>query len=662
MRNNRSNTQDTLVNTLVAGLLRIVSCMLIVSCTASPTLPPLSTRRPPGTPGTPEPGATLPIGQPVDGTPAARSTATRAVSPTPPPPQLVVCQTEEPASLYLYGEDLAARQGILDALFDGPIDSVGYTYQAVLLQSLPSLTDRSATVRNVEVHPGDRVVDAATGAVTQLVDGVQLWQADGSRITYSGGAPAQTAQFSAVFKLKDAHWSDGEPLTADDSVFSFEMAAQEATPASKFIVERTLLYEELDQTSVRWVGLPGWWDTDYFLRFWTPLPRHAYGAIAPLEMLTDPNVTRAPLSWGPFMVSEWSAGSQLTLTRNPYYFRVNEGLPKVERVVFRFGLTAAQIISDLLAGRCDLASESVAFNTDELAALRDAQLNQELNAQFVSSLSFEHLDFGILPAEDYERAAGFTLFQNVKMRQAFAYCLDRQALANQLFGGVAEVPDTYVSAKHPLFASEAVTRYVFDPQLGDQVLTDLGWVDRNKDGVRESGRKDLRLTYSSGPPGNAFREALMGLVQAQLRENCGIDLQIELRVPEELYDPWPYGLFFGRKFDVGQFPWRSGIEPPCDLYLTSAIPSPQNPGGANNTGYSNADFDTACSAGQSALNPEQRRAQHIAAQIIFSRELPSLPLFFRVKAGAATWRVGGYQLDSTARSALWNVENLTVSR
>ena len=133
-----------------------------------------------------------------------------------------------------------------------------------------------------------------------------------------------------------------------------------------------------------------------------------------------------------------------------------------------------------------------------------------------------------------------------------------------------------------------------------------------------------------------------------------------LRSTAELYDPWPNGVLFGRRFDLGTFPWRTGIAPPCDLYMTSAIPRDQNPGGANNTGYSRPEFDAACQAATTALDEADRRASHMEAQRLFAEDVPSLPLFFRPKAGAAVPDVAGFQLDSTTASVLWNVEVLAL--
>ena len=240
--------------------------------------------------------------------------------------------------------------------------------------------------------------------------------------------------------------------------------------------------------------------------------------------------------------------------------------------------------------------------------------------------------------------------------------LDRQALVSQMLDGLAEVPNVYLPAEHPLYAKDQITTYPFNPPQGQALLKEAGWVDRDGDGILEKDGRKLSLDYVSGPPDDAFQAKLTQLVQSQLRANCGIDLQIRLLAPEVLTENWPKGVLFGRRFDVGEFPWRTGIEPPCDLYVSDAIASTdQNPGGANDTGYSNPAFDRACHAALTALDQATRQAMHAQAEAIFSQDLPSLPLFFRVRAGAARPNVQGYRLDSTAQSDLWNIEEMDVA-
>lgn len=623
-----------------------------------------------GTP-TPAPSTPLPTALPPNVTPntpiatSVPSTATPAPSPTPVPIELTVCQTQEPTSLYLYDTDTSARAGILDAIYDGPIDSVGYAYQPIILESLPSFAEGGgASLNPVTVNPGDWVVDAATslGALVPLTAGVTLAQPDGTRLVYTGTEPAQTVQMTALFRLKPGLlWADGQPLTAADSLFSFQIASDPKTPVTKFAVERTARYELVDDLTVRWTGLPGWFDPQMALRFWSPLPRHRFGAFTAEQLLTHLEAVEQPMGWGPFVVTEWAKGDHLTLIRNPNYFRAAEGLPYVDRVVFRFGLDPAQIVSEMLEGRCHIGSANADFR-GLVSVLLEAQTNNVLHPSITSSTSFEHLDFGILPAEDYERTLGNDLFQDVRMRQAVAYCLDRPALVEALLYGVAEVPNTYVPNAHPMYAGEGVATYPFDPARGQALLEELGWRDSDGDGARDNGRRKLSLAYVSGPPGSEFREALAAAIQTQLLTHCGVELRPTFLPIEELYAVWPTGPLFGRQFDLGAFPWRASIEPNCELYITEAIPGDQNPGGANNAGYSNPAFDAACHAATTALNEATRRAQHAQAQIIFSQDLPSLPLFLQLKVGVARPEISGYAVDPTANSDLWNVEGIRVNK
>ena len=626
-----------------------------------------------GTPPTVAPTRVPPTAGPGTTAPTPAPTALPSPLPTPAPLELVVCQTGEPSSLYLYGDDVTARAGIFQALFDGPVDTTGYGYQPVILTALPSVEAGSAGMQTVTVSPGDKVVDAATGLPVPLAPGVQLAQADGSVITYTGISPAHTVQVWAEFSLRsDVRWSDGSPLTADDSIFSYEIASavvpgQSTGAGNKYVANRTASYLALDTYKTRWTGLPGWLDNNFFLRFWTPLPRHLYGSDNAAQLLALPAANDQPLGWGPFMFGDaasgsgWVKGASLTLVRNPNYFRAAQGLPRLDKVTFRFGLDAATIFSEMQAGRCDLAGDDVDW-TSLVPQLLQAKQSGSLAPSFVADNVFEHLDFGIQPASDYKRPAGFNLFQDVRLRQAVAYCLDRKTLIDQLLNGLSEVPASYVPAAHPDFGGQDLMAYNFDPAQGQTLLAQAGWDTVGADGVRMNGKRRLSVQLVSAPADDPFRQALLAFVQTQLMNNCGIEVKTNLLSADELYAQWPDGLLFGRHFDLGAFPWRTGSQPPCELYLTDAIPGDQNPGGANDTGYSNQAFDTACQVARRALDAATRHQGQVAAQVVFMQDLPSLPLFFRPKIAVAVLGVTGLQLDPTAGSILWNVETVTLAR
>lgn len=576
--------------------------------------------------------------------------------PTPAAPQeLTICLPEEPQSLYLYARPEPGREHLLAALYDGPIDSAAYSYQPVLLDKLPSVADGDAVINAVMVSAGDTVVDVL-GRVVTLAEGVSLAQLDGATTTYSGSGPVSIPQMAVTFHLKlGVLWSDGEPLTADDSVFSYEVShSPDSYNPRRALAERTAAYRALNETTVEWVGLPGYIDPLYFTHLWTPLPRHLYGGFTPTEIADSESANYAPLGWGPFVLSEWMRGDHLTFERNPNYFRAPEGLPRLDRVTYRVVPDPAQILADLRDGTCDAAPHSPAFEA-LTSAFIDAEAAGGLQTQIVSGTTLEHLDFGITPAGDYSREAGNVFFQDVRVRQAFAYCLDRLALTSGPSpAGRGETPISYVPASHPLRAPNVIP-YAFDPVRGRALLAEMGWTDSDGDGTLDKNGVPLKLTLASGPVGDTLRENLASAIQSQLKENCGIEVEVRLLTRGELDGDWPDGVIFGRRFDLALFGWRVGAVPPCELWTTAQIPDDANPGGANDTGYSNPEFDAACLRALTADTPNSFQF-HAEAQRLFARDLPMLPLFFRVKVAAVRLPVEGFTLDPTSPSELWNIE------
>ena len=107
-------------------------------------------------------------------------------SPTPtpvPPKEFTVCQAEEPNTLFIYGGPSHAARNVLEAIYDGPIDTQTYQSQPVILEKLPSLADGDAELRTVEVTEGASVVDVE-GLVVDLAPGVTVLRADGQEVTF----------------------------------------------------------------------------------------------------------------------------------------------------------------------------------------------------------------------------------------------------------------------------------------------------------------------------------------------------------------------------------------------------------------------------------------------------------------------------------------------
>jgi peptide/nickel transport system substrate-binding protein len=97
-----------------------------------------------------------------------------APSATPTPPRaLTICLGEEPNTLFPYASPNAAALSVLAAIDDGPIDTVSYEYQPVILRKIPGLKDGDAQIVPVRVNAGSMVVDAA-GNIAALTQGMRV--------------------------------------------------------------------------------------------------------------------------------------------------------------------------------------------------------------------------------------------------------------------------------------------------------------------------------------------------------------------------------------------------------------------------------------------------------------------------------------------------------
>ncbi|HEX2980494.1 MAG TPA: ABC transporter substrate-binding protein, partial [Anaerolineaceae bacterium] len=365
---------------------------------------------------------------------------TPAPSPTPEPRTLVICQGQEPQSLFLYSGLSKAAWSILEAIYDGPIDQRDYAEQPVILQKIPSLADGDVVLQPVDVVAGDQVVDAS-GNVNTLGEGVRVYPSGCSNascaVTYDGQSPLQMDQEKVTYNLLPGlKWSDGEPLSAADSVFSYRLASSADLPVSKAVVERTVSYQAVDDITVEWLGTPGYRNARFAVTFWTPLPQHLLDSTAPADLLQAEAAARRPVGWGPYQIDEWVQGDHITLSKNPNYFRAAEGLPAFDHVVFRFlSGSGSDQLAALQSGECDILDTGSALE-DQGAALDQLASSGNFTAYYTAGAEWEHLDFGIKPAS-YDDGLNMLggdrpdLFGDVRTRQAFALCADRQAVVEQ---------------------------------------------------------------------------------------------------------------------------------------------------------------------------------------------------------------------------------------
>ena len=585
---------------------------------------------------------------------------------------LTVCLGHEPNTLYPFGELNSAAQSVLAAVYDGPFDTVGYEYQPVILEQMPSIENGDAQVVTIDVGDGDTIIDTQ-GELVTLETGIQVrpsgCRADDCAVTYDGEGTIEMDQMLVTFHLRpNLTWSDGTPITADDSVYAFEVDTNDNVVTSDYLLERTQIYEAADPQTLQWWGAPGFFDPTYFKNFWAPAPKHIWGQFPADQLPTVDVASHAPIGWGPFMITEWIAGDHIVMTKNPYYFRGDDGFPKIDELTFRFIPDPDTALSELVAGRCDILDPSIPLDA-HVGLLTEMQAAGEVNLFAGSGMTVEWLGLGVSPASydngyDIQRDRQ-NFFADAHTRQGIAYCLNRQSVVDNVLFGLTTVPNTYLPSTHPLYDSN-IESIPFDSSVGNSLLELAGWLDTDDDPStprRAISVKDV--AYNTPLVLNYYtttatqRRQVVDILQASLAE-CGIGLNVHYFSQNDLYAGGPVGSLFGRNFDLAEYAMGvHGIEPPCNWFDSSEIPTEENSWtGTNITGYQNDEYDETCRDAKSSL-PEDvsYRTSYQRTQILFASDLPAIPLYFRLQVAATGPQICHFDFDPTA-NPLWNIESV----
>jgi len=627
----------------------------------------------------------------VAGTPVIQEvvvTATPApVEPTVAAPRtLVICMGQEPDTLFPPAGSMLADSQVQEAFLQDVTTTNTFAFQPVLLTKLPSIADGDAVVNKVAVKEGDSVIDdagnpATLTAKTATAAGTMVrpsgCRASDCAVEFDGTNVTEMDQMAVTFAwVPGVLWSDGTPMKASDSVYGYTLNGSPDIPApTRYVYDRTSSYAAPDDNTTVWTGLPGYFDSTYMINYWVPYPEHVLGQYTPADLVTQYDAQKLwGVGTGPYILDEWTKGEQITGHKNPNFWLADKGLPHFDNIVFRFtGGDANAAIAAILAGECDIVDQTTALDGQSQLLLQ-LQAKGQINPTFVTGTTWEHADFNIQPVESIVNTGAFSgwvaagttdgPFGDVRLREAFIQCIDRQALVDTTLYGQSIVIDTYLPPNHPLFASDA-KHWAYDPTAAQALLDEIGWKDTDNDpatprvAVGVAGvPENTPLSFAYETTTAALRQQVTQLV-AQNLAGCGMKANINLMPATQWFAAGPDGKLYGRLYDFGEFAWLTGVTPPCDLYLSTQLPTAANGwGGQNSAGFHDADYDKACNTQLQSLPGEAAYDQAAKdAQRIFSEKVAVVPYFLRLKLAATRPDMCNFIMDPTNNTELWNLAN-----
>lgn len=321
------------------------------------------------------------------------------------------------------------------------------------------------------------------------------------------------------------------------------------------------------------------------------------------------DTARMPVGTGPFYVTEFRPGQDITAARNETY---HWGPSSFETLYM-------PIIKDDVAASAALAGGDIDWKYS-LTADGYEQLRENSGVKFA-----KYPDFGYFNLQFNLRDG--RMFSDKNLRQALAYCIDKEATVEAATDGQG-VP-IYADIPPASWAyNPDVKRYPLDVDQAVALLEESGWTEVADDGVRMNADGDRLETHILLRAGKPDRSKFMQLLASQAKD-CGFNLTLEEADFGTVLLPgleWPL-IMAGQdeQWDAYFGGWGTSYDPdPYSLYHSNNIVTEDLPDTYNYIGFSNERADELIEAGLRELDQAKRAEIYQEFEAIMAEELPAL--------------------------------------
>ncbi|HFR3702808.1 TPA: oligopeptide ABC transporter substrate-binding protein [Streptococcus suis] len=336
---------------------------------------------------------------------------------------------------------------------------------------------------------------------------------------------------------KDYKWSDGEPFTINDYIFTIKsLASKDYTGVrfdDKFLnIEGMQEFVDGKASDISGIKKIDDYTVELTVKEMSPSMMYAGGDvpayIQPEHIYKDIPVadwekseysrTAKLVGMGPWKIKEIVNGESITYVPNEHFFKGTT--PKTSSLKIDI-VSPDTIVSEMKAGNYDIAE----MPADQLDSYKDAS-----NLNIVGSLdsSYEYISFNF---GKYDEAAGKNVMdENAKMndvnlRQAIAYAIDTKTAGESLYNGLYHPANSLIISFFGDIHDSELEGYTYDPEKAKKLLDEAGYKDVDGDGIREGkDGKEFKITFAA----RKRTEANEALVQQYIAWWKEVGLNVEL--------------------------------------------------------------------------------------------------------------------------------------
>ncbi|MCP4151649.1 MAG: peptide ABC transporter substrate-binding protein, partial [bacterium] len=482
-----------------------------------------------------------------------------------------------------------------------------------------------------------------------------------------------------VWKIKSGiRWSDGHPFTSGDIRFTWEYIRNPDNNATTIgVYESIKRIELLDDLTIKIIFKapnPAW-ALPFIGAEGMILPRHVFepGRVTEKNPITgEPFAALARVGTGPFSMTDLKVEDMVIIgddvakmvkiiyTANPFFRE--KGKPFFNRIELRGGGDAAKAAKAVLVdGSADFAW-NLQLSGDRLDEMQKAGKGKMmyLGGPYVEWILLNFTD----PNQQTESGERSSLkfphpfFSDIRVRQAFAHAVNRQAIA-MLYGNTASVTTNILVSPSIYRSKDTIHIYPFDLKRAAELLDNAGWKDHDGNGFRDQNGIPMRVLYQTSL--NSVRRKTQEIIKKDL-ESIGVDVKLKAI---------DAGVFFGNnplddnnfhKFyaDMQEYMYYNTNPDPTD-YLGAwiceqAAQQANNWSYLNLTRWCNLDFDKLYRLVRKELDPDKRRNYFIRMNNLLIREVVIIPLVNRKTPVGVSTCLKGVRLTPWDRGT-WNIKD-----
>jgi len=435
---------------------------------------------------------------------------------------------------------------------------------------------------------------------------------------------------------EDATWQDGQPVTADDVVYTVKLLQDRGYVGPYSEAFRGVTVEKVAERTVRFT-LPDVYGPFAASTTVPLLPAHLLGNVSFAELARQP-FNAHPIGTGPFRVTEVD-GRQVTLSRNSSFYRTRPARsgPYLDRIVLRFYPDSSEALLALSRGELDGVGGLNSADAERARSLKSAALYSLPTDNFVA------LFINVRPDHP--------VFRDRVVRQSIANAIDRGRVLQAAADGRGTVADEFVTASSWAYVKD-VTRYPYSVDDAKARLDAADWKDHDGDGVRDKG--GLKLAFTITTSDEPARTVAAGQIQSDLNA-IGMSVQVKTMPFGQLVDTAARQ----RSFDVLLVEIAiSGDPDPYSFFHSSEVNDP----GHNFSGFSTLPIDRNLEAARRTFDQAARRELYAPVFQIIANEVPVVYLYFSDYLYAQSRSVQGLRIAplTDPRERFWNIEDWYV--